>query len=159
MITGLVLDWYNVSLLNFPIPHSWQVSSLIQFILNNPDLPLVDHLSLYLSACPIRHPFQPLLCVREANVALFRGFFDINAARKLAAESLMRWQQLSPQIFQDSPLYFVFLQYLFVSTELLVIFFQTVDCLFGPRLCLSEVTLVLGVPSCAIMTQTDFVVY
>ena len=74
MITGLVLDCYNVSLLNFLIPHSWQVSSLIQFILNNPDLPLVDHLSLYLSACPIRHPFQSLLCVKEANVALFRGF-------------------------------------------------------------------------------------
>ena len=108
MITGLVLDCYNVSFLNFPIPHSWQVSSLIQFLLNNPDLPLVDHLSLYLSACPIRHPFQPLLCVREANVALFRGLLHINAARKLAAESLMRWQQFSPQIFQDSPLYFVF---------------------------------------------------
>ena len=107
MITGLILDCYNVSLLNFPIPHSWQVSSLIQFILNNPGLPLVDHFYLYLSVCLIGHLFQPILCVKEANIVLFKGLLYINAARKLAAEPLIRQQQLSLQIFQDYPLYFV----------------------------------------------------
>ena len=33
------------------------------------------------------------------------------------------------------------------------------DRLFGPQLCLSEVSFVLGVPYCALMTLTDLVVY
>ena len=95
-------------LLQFPDPSSWSISSLIQFLFNNLGLPPVVHLSLHLSACPIEHLFQPLMCIGEANIALFRDPLYINVARKLAAEPLMRWQQLSPQIFQDSPLYFVF---------------------------------------------------
>ena len=90
LITSLVLDCYSISLLIFPILYSWWVSSLILLILNDLGLPLVDHPSLYLSVCPIGHPFQPLLCVGEANIALFRGLLHINAARKLATEPLMQ---------------------------------------------------------------------
>ena len=36
---------------------------------------------------------------------------------------------------------------------------QIVDRLFEPQLCLSEVTFVLGVPYCALMTLTDLVVH
>ena len=37
--------------------------------------------------------------------------------------------------------------------------FQTVDRLFGSRLCLSEVTFVLGMPSYVVTTLTDLVVH
>ena len=50
----------------------------------------------YLSICPIRHLFLPLLCVGGANVVLFRGLLHINTTRTLAAKPLMRWLQLSP---------------------------------------------------------------
>ena len=36
---------------------------------------------------------------------------------------------------------------------------RMVDRLFGPQLYLSEVTFVLGVPYCALMTLTDLVVH
>ena len=38
------------------IPSSWKVSYIIQFPLGHLDPTLVDHLSPYLSVCPIRHP-------------------------------------------------------------------------------------------------------
>ena len=40
----------------FPIPSSWRVSYIIQLPLDHLDPTLVDHLSPYLSTCPIRHP-------------------------------------------------------------------------------------------------------
>ena len=36
---------------------------------------------------------------------------------------------------------------------------RMVDHLFGPQLCLSEVTFVLSVPYCALMTLTDLVIH
>ena len=40
------------------IPFSWRVSYIIQFSLGHLDPTLIDHLSPYLSVCPIRHPLQ-----------------------------------------------------------------------------------------------------
>ena len=107
-VTSLALCYYNVSFLIFFHPFSWHISVFIQLIFNNLGFPLVDHPSLYLSVYPIEHPFLPILCVGEANIALFKGLFHINATRILTAELLMWWQQLPPQIFQDFSLYFVF---------------------------------------------------
>ena len=45
---------YSISI--FPIPSSWEVSYIIQLPLDLLDPMLVDHLSPYLSICPIRHP-------------------------------------------------------------------------------------------------------
>ena len=42
----------------FPIPFSWRVSHIIQLPLEHLDSTLVDHPSLHLSTCPIRHPLQ-----------------------------------------------------------------------------------------------------
>ena len=53
------LDCYNIFSLSFLIPFLWRVSHIIQLILGYLDPTLVDHLSPYLSAHPIRHPFQP----------------------------------------------------------------------------------------------------
>ena len=39
------------------------------------------------------------LCERQWLRTLFRGLLHINAARKVAAVHLMRWWQLSPEIF------------------------------------------------------------
>ena len=36
---------------------------------------------------------------------------------------------------------------------------RMVDRLFGPQLCLSEVTFVLGVPYCVLMTLTNLVIH
>ena len=43
------------SLSIFPIPSSWSVSYIIQLPLDYLDPTLIDHLSLYLYTCPIRH--------------------------------------------------------------------------------------------------------
>ena len=39
----------------FLIPLSWRGSYIIYLLLEHLDLTLVDHLSIHLSACPIRH--------------------------------------------------------------------------------------------------------
>ena len=41
--------------LYFPIPFSWRVFHLIYLHLDHLHPPLIDHLSSYLSTCPIRH--------------------------------------------------------------------------------------------------------
>ena len=74
------------SSLPFPIPFPWSFFPVIQSPLNDLGIPLVGHLSLYLSACPIGHSLQAHLCLGTANVALFGGLLHINVARKLAAE-------------------------------------------------------------------------
>ena len=55
MVTGVLEIATVLSLLTPRIPSPWWVSPIIQFYLNDLGLPLVDHPSLYLSACPIRH--------------------------------------------------------------------------------------------------------
>ena len=57
------------------------------------------------------------------------------------------------------PLCILFLQCLSVPVELLGTSFRTADSMFGSRVCMIEVTLVLGMPSYASMTQTDFVIH
>ena len=58
MITGVLEIATVLSLLIPQTPFPWWVSPIIQSHLNDLGLSLVDHLSLYLSACPIRHPLQ-----------------------------------------------------------------------------------------------------
>ena len=50
---------YRAFSYKFPIPSPWGISSIIQFHLDHLDLTLVNHLGFYLSAYPIRHPFEP----------------------------------------------------------------------------------------------------
>ena len=52
------LDCYNTFFYNFFIPYPWRISSIIQFLLDYLEPTLIDHLSHYLSAYPIRHPFR-----------------------------------------------------------------------------------------------------
>ena len=49
------LQCYNVPTGVFLIPSSWQVSHIIQLFLDHLDPALADHLSYYLSTCPIRY--------------------------------------------------------------------------------------------------------
>ena len=52
----------------FFIPSSWRVSYIIQLPLDHPDPTLVDHLSLHLSVCPIRHPlWSSVSCDSQGN--------------------------------------------------------------------------------------------
>ena len=54
--------------LYFSIPFSWRVSYIIQLTLGHLDPTLVDYLSPYLSARPIKHPFQPFVsCGSQGN--------------------------------------------------------------------------------------------
>ena len=46
---------YNAFFSLFPIPYPWRISYIILFLFFYLDPTLVDHLSHYLSACPIRH--------------------------------------------------------------------------------------------------------
>ena len=50
------LDCYSTFFYEFMILYPQRVSYIIQFLLDYLDSTLVDHLSHYLSACPIRHP-------------------------------------------------------------------------------------------------------
>ena len=52
------LQCYSVPSRVFLIPSSWQVSHIIQLFLDHLNPILVDHLSYYLSTCPIRCIFQ-----------------------------------------------------------------------------------------------------
>ena len=87
------LDCYSAFFYNFSISYPWRISYIIQLLLDDLDPTLVDHLSHYLSARPLKHPFQ-LSVSLVAKAVLFKGLFHINAARKLTAEHSMRWQQL-----------------------------------------------------------------
>ena len=50
---------YSVFSYEFLISSLWRVSYIIQFSLDDLEITLVDHLSYYLSACCIGHPFWP----------------------------------------------------------------------------------------------------
>ena len=52
------LNCYSAFFYNFSILYPWRISYIIQFLLDDLDPILVDHLSHYLSVCPIRHPLQ-----------------------------------------------------------------------------------------------------
>ena len=52
------LQCYSVPSRFFLILSLWQVSHIIQLFLDHLDLTLVDHLSYYLSTCPIRYILQ-----------------------------------------------------------------------------------------------------
>ena len=79
----------------FPTPHPLGslLSSILHLFLHL--YPTCEQLRVYADICPISLLQKFLEDGYKAEKVLFRRYFLINAARELATEHLMRWQQLS----------------------------------------------------------------
>ena len=153
LITDLVLDCYSVSLVIFSIPSPWRISPIIQFPLGDLDPTLVDHLNLYLSACPIRHSLWPSVSCgsqdsiiqesspqkcgqkvscRNAVIVAFL-LYILGHLPVLYSHSTYPYQQSAPRTFS-----------------------RTVDHLYGPRPWLAKDSLILDTIPYVVMTKTDF---
>ena len=102
----------------FPTP--FPLRSLLSFILHLflHLYPTRGQLRVYVDTCPISFLQKSLGDGYKAEKVLFRGHFLINAARELATEHSMRWQQLSLRYFWV-PIFLVRLWRTSLSLELL----------------------------------------
>ena len=100
-------------------PDPLPLGSLLLFILHFffHLYPSRGQLRIYTDTCPISLLQKSLGDGYKAEKVLFRGHFLINAARKLAIEYLMRWQQLSLRYFWI-PIFLVRLWHTSLSLEL-----------------------------------------
>ena len=103
LITDLVLDCYSVSLVIFPIPYPLRISHIIQFPLDDLDPTLVDYLSLYLSVCPIRHPFWLSVSCGSQDSTIQESS-PHKCGQKVSYKTFNAVVKLSPLIFQDTSL-------------------------------------------------------
>ena len=107
----------TVPLLSFSRPPSSGVSILIYTTSLPSSLPYTQTVEGYVDTCPISLLQKSLGDGYKAEKVLFRGHFLINAARELATEHSMRWQQLSLRYFWV-PIFLVRLQRTSPSLEL-----------------------------------------
>ena len=105
LVTNLIPDCYNVSLFIFRSSSptaSFSFYTLFSSHLYSPHAgQMVGVDTCFIST------FHKSSC-SSCKVEMFRHHLHINAARELVAEHLMQLQQLSPKIFQDFPLSYVF---------------------------------------------------
>ena len=82
----------------FPISNLWRISYIIQLLFLYLDLTLVDHLSHYLSVCPIRHLLQfSVSCSSQGNT--IQGFSPHKCGQKVSCSAFNVMTTAFPQIF------------------------------------------------------------
>ena len=84
------------------VPSSWRVSYIIQLSLGHLDPTFVDHLSSYLSACPIRHTFW-LFVSCGTKATLFRGLLTHKCGKKSSCNAFNADVAVFLQIFWSLP--------------------------------------------------------
>ena len=77
------LNCYNDFFYNFLISSPWRVFYIIQFHFHDLNPTLVDYLSHYLSACPIRHPFWPSVSC-DSQVSTVQGSSPHKCGQKVS---------------------------------------------------------------------------
>ena len=94
------LNCYNAFFYNFPIHYPWRISYIIQFILDDLDPTLVDHLNHYLSACPIKYSLWPSMSCSSQD-STFQGFFSHKCGQKVNCRVFNTVTAAFPQIFHS----------------------------------------------------------
>ena len=95
------LECYYIFFYNFSISNPWRVSYIIQFILDHLDPTLVDHLSPYLSAYPIRHSLW-LLVSYDSQGSTVQGFSPHKCGQKSSCSAFNAMTTALSQIFPSS---------------------------------------------------------
>ena len=155
LITNLVLDRYNVSLMIFPILYPQRISPIIQFPLDDIDLTLVDHLSLYLSTCPIKHLFWPSVSYNSQDNTV-QGSSPHKCGQKVCCRTFNTVVAVfSLDILRHLPILCSHSAYLY-HQSVLETFSWTVDHLYRPWPWLTKDAFILNITSYAVMIKTNF---
>ena len=85
----------------FSTSSSWEVSYIIQLPHDHFDPTLIDHLSLYLSTCPIRHPLQ-LFVNYGCQGSTIQGFSPHKCGQKSSCSTFNAMVAAFHQIFLSS---------------------------------------------------------
>ena len=92
---------YSAFSYKFPILSPWRVFYIIQFPFDNLDPTLVDYLSHYLSACPIRHPFWPSMSW-DSQCNTIQGSSPLKCGQKVSCYAFNAVAAALSQIFPSS---------------------------------------------------------
>ena len=102
------------SLSIFPIPSSWRVSYIIYFILGHLDPTLVDHLSPYLSTCPIKHPLWLSVSCGSQDSTI-QGSPQHKYGQKSSCSAFNAVVAVFPKIFLSSHLLCMLTMHVFIT--------------------------------------------